>query len=256
MLIALKRDVIGRAAALTGTGGKLRHEIEKWSSGRDGIPGVAVFDVDLSSSLHVDALVFLPYRLLVIQVTRMTRKQAGTLAATDSGQWRVGEEPAALPGDEWAPNPASRVQKAVHALRSRIGGGTGSGALFVTGVAVLLPKGTGLRLPGTGLHGSAKVVLGIDVELRQLLRSGKASSVWSADDVVKACDALSLGDVTPSREELIADGFPEVARTPARASAASAGPPRRPWGLIVLITLLCVVGLVAAIVVAQVFHGG
>jgi hypothetical protein len=110
---------------------------------------------------------------------------------------------------------------------------------------------------GAQVHGSAKLVLGIGGDLRQLLRSGSAGSVWSADDVVKACEALSLGDITPSREELIADGFPEVARTPARASATSASPPRRrPWGLIVLITLLCLVGLVAVIVVAQVFHGG
>jgi hypothetical protein len=134
------------------------------------------------------------------------------------------------------------------------------------------------------------VVLADPRGLRRIIgQHNRWRTVWSADDVLDACYALSLAHLAPPRSALLADGFP--ARLPAFSrlpelpavvpvppdppipaadddpgprSARSRGPavfprPRPirqvPWGLVFVLTLLVTVGVIAAVFVAQVFHG-
>ncbi|WIV55150.1 hypothetical protein [Amycolatopsis nalaikhensis] len=138
----------------------------------------------------------------------------------------------------------------------------------VPGVAVVFADSRGLR--------------------RIIAQHNRWRTVWSADDVLDACYALSLAHLAPSRSALLADGFP--ARLPAvtqlpqlpavvtvppdppsptedeqpaarpRGSAVAVFPRPRPirqvpWGLLVFLTLLVAIGVVAAVFVNQVFHG-
>ena len=138
------------------------------------------------------------------------------------------------------------------------------------------------------------VVLADPRGLRRIIgQHNRWRTVWSADDVLDACYALSLAHLAPPRAALLADGFPArlpvlarlpelpavlpvppVLRPPTGGHSGEPGPripvPRGPvsaafprprpirhvpWGLVVVLTLLVVVGVVAAVFVAQVFHG-
>ncbi|EOD65277.1 hypothetical protein [Amycolatopsis vancoresmycina] len=139
----------------------------------------------------------------------------------------------------------------------------------VPGVAVVLADPRGLR--------------------RIISQHNRWRTVWSADDILDACYALSLAHLAPPRAALLADGFP--ARLPVRSrlpelpavipvppeppapvaddepwvppvrGPGSAVFPRPrpirqvPWGLVFVLTVLVAAGVVAAVFVAQVFHG-
>ncbi|WP_410565716.1 hypothetical protein [Amycolatopsis sp. cmx-4-61] len=138
----------------------------------------------------------------------------------------------------------------------------------VPGVAVVLADPRGLR--------------------RIIAQHNRWRTVWSADDVLDACYALSLAHLAPPRAALIADGFPArlpvLSRVPdlpavipvvpepppapdedpwippARGPASAVFPRPRPirqvpWGLLFVLTVLVTVGVVAAVFVGQVFHG-
>ncbi|MEU0791937.1 hypothetical protein ABZ342_17855 [Amycolatopsis sp. NPDC005961] len=145
---------------------------------------------------------------------------------------------------------------------------------------------------GTDSVPGVAVVLADPRGLRRIIgQHNRWRTVWSADDVLDACYALSLAHLAPPRAALLADGFPArvVARErvpqlpavlplpppPEPAPAVvedEAGPripaprghsvfPRQrpirqvPWGLVFVLTLLVTVGVIAAVFVAQVFHG-
>ncbi|UOZ04148.1 hypothetical protein [Amycolatopsis sp. WQ 127309] len=128
---------------------------------------------------------------------------------------------------------------------------------------------------------------------RIIAQHNRWRTVWTADDVLEACYALSLAHLAPPRAALLAERFPlrlptaarvlqpvpelrevaaEVVEPPEPAVEEPAplrprGPvsavfPRQrpirqvPWGLVVVLSLLVTIGLVAAVFVAQVFHGG
>jgi hypothetical protein len=135
------------------------------------------------------------------------------------------------------------------------------------------------------------VVLADPRGLRRIIgQHNRWRTVWSADDVLDACYALSLAHLAPPRAALLADGFPArvppaarvpelpavvaVPLEPAPAPVAAEEPPPRmargpvsavfprprpirqvPWGLVVVLSLLVTVGVVTAVFVAQVFHG-
>lgn len=144
----------------------------------------------------------------------------------------------------------------------------------VPGVAVVLADPRGLR--------------------RIIAQHNRWRTVWSADDVLDACYALSLAHLAPPRAALIAEGFPArlpvlsrvpdrpavipvapelppppavVAEdeptawgAPARGPVSAAFPRQRPirqvpWGLLFVLAVLVAVGVVAAVFVNQVFHG-
>ncbi|QKV81019.1 hypothetical protein HUT10_03065 [Amycolatopsis sp. Hca4] len=138
----------------------------------------------------------------------------------------------------------------------------------VPGVAVVLADSRGLR--------------------RIIAQHNRWRTVWSADDVLDACYALSLAHLAPPRAALIAEGFParlpvldrlpelpavvplppepppapaEDEPVPWTPSARAVVFPRQrpirqiPWVLLFVLTLLVAAGVVAAVFVNQVFHG-
>ena len=142
---------------------------------------------------------------------------------------------------------------------------------------------------GTDSFPGVAVVLADPRGLRRIIgQHNRWRTVWSADDVLDACYALSLAHLAPPRAALLADGFPARLPTLERVPALPAvvplppdppppaaddpGPriprprghaifPRQrpirqvPWGLVFVLTLLVTVGVIAAVFVAQVFHG-
>jgi hypothetical protein len=134
------------------------------------------------------------------------------------------------------------------------------------------------------------VVLADPRGLRRIIgQHNRWRTVWSADDVLDACYALSLAHLAPPRSALLADGFPARLPTlsrlpelpavvplppdppvpapgddPGPRSPRSRGPavfprPRPirqvPWGLVFVLIVLVTAGVIAAVFVAQVFHG-
>ncbi|GLY36787.1 hypothetical protein Amsp01_028110 [Amycolatopsis sp. NBRC 101858] len=134
------------------------------------------------------------------------------------------------------------------------------------------------------------VVLADPRGLRRIIgQHNRWRTVWSADDVLDACYALSLAHLAPPRAALLADGFPARLPTmkplpalpavlplpadpPPDAAVDEPGPriprprgqsvfPKQrpirlvPWALVFVLTLLVTVGVIAAVFVAQVFHG-
>ncbi|WP_310972833.1 MULTISPECIES: hypothetical protein [unclassified Amycolatopsis] len=145
-----------------------------------------------------------------------------------------------------------------------------------------------LRWPDPHPVPNVAVVLAEPRGLRRIIaQHNRWRTVWSADDVLDACYALSLAHLAPPRAALIADGFPArlpvldrlpdlpavipvppepppVAEDaldpwtpPVRVSVFPRQRPIRdvPWGLLFVLTVLVAVGVVAAVFVAQVFHG-
>ncbi|MFB9685155.1 hypothetical protein [Amycolatopsis plumensis] len=139
----------------------------------------------------------------------------------------------------------------------------------VPGVAVVLADPRGLR--------------------RIIAQHNRWRTVWSADDVLDACYALSLAHLAPPRAALIADGFPArlpvLDRLPELPAVIAVPPPEPPpvaveddpgvwtpsaravvfprqrpirqipWGLLFVLVVLVTIGVVAAVFVGQVFHG-
>jgi hypothetical protein len=142
---------------------------------------------------------------------------------------------------------------------------------------------------GTDSFPGVAVVLADPRGLRRIIgQHNRWRTVWSADDVLDACYALSLAHLAPPRAALLADGFPArlpklerlpvlpavvpLPPDPPPAAADDPGPrtpgprghsvfPRQrpirqvPWGLVFVLTVLVTVGVIAAVFVAQVFHG-
>ncbi|WIX91109.1 hypothetical protein [Amycolatopsis sp. DG1A-15b] len=167
------------------------------------------------------------------------------------------------PGDERAPGEASRADHppALHWPDPQP----------VPGVAVVLADRRGLR--------------------RIIAQHNRWRTVWSADDVLDACYALSLAHLAPPRAALLADGFParlplldRLPELPAVIPVLPEPPPlpavvveddpvpwsppgrghvfprqrpirQVPWALVFVLTLLVAAGVVAAVFVNQVFHG-
>ncbi|MGW3993801.1 hypothetical protein ACWEF6_09960 [Amycolatopsis sp. NPDC004772] len=145
-----------------------------------------------------------------------------------------------------------------------------------------------LRWPEPYPVPNVAVVLAEPRGLRRIIaQHNRWRTVWSADDVLDACYALSLAHLAPPRAALIADGFParlpvldrlpdlpavipvppepppvaeddlDAWTPPVRVSVFPRQRPIRdvPWGLLFVLTVLVVVGVVAAVFVARVFHG-
>ncbi|MEU5258923.1 hypothetical protein [Amycolatopsis sp. NPDC021455] len=285
MLVALQRT--GDARDLPAAAEHIVELLRSWGPGPDHLTGLALAGISLPSRLGprwVDALVFTRYGVVVI-------------AAHEPG-------PA-----EW-PGPAGRAEEAVAAARGALAGH--EGGRYVTGLVTVVPPAApsvgGMALdvvenrsvadtrtsepePGPGVA----VVLADPRGLRRIIgQHNRWRTVWSADDVLDACYALSLAHLAPPRAALLADGFP--ARLPPRAKlpelpAVISVPPEPPppvadeepgpwsppvppapgpvsavfprprpirqvpWGLLVVLGLLVTVGVIAAVFVAQVFHG-
>ncbi|MEV4053122.1 hypothetical protein AB0J55_18205 [Amycolatopsis sp. NPDC049688] len=285
MLVALQRT--GQDRVLPPAVGHLVELLRSWGPGPDHLTGLALVGVSLPSRLgarFVDALVF-------------TRTGVVVIAAHAPG-------PA-----EW-PGPGDRTGAAVEAAKGALAGH--EGGRYVTGLVAVVPPPLGAgpgpaaappEIPApaseplvTGPESPAQAIPGVAVVLahprslrRIISQHNRWRTVWSADDILDACYALSLAHLAPPRAALLADGFP--ARLPVRSPVPElpavvpipAEPPpvaeeepawippvrgpgsavfprprpirQVPWGLVFVLTVLVAAGVVAAVFVAQVFHG-
>ncbi|WP_370963169.1 hypothetical protein [Amycolatopsis sp. cg9] len=262
MLVALQRtgDERARPAAAEHLVGLLR----SWGRGPDHLTGLALAGIALPSRLgprFVDALVF-------------TRTGVVVIAAHEPG-----------------PDPGSgeRAGAAVAAAKGALAGH--EGGQYVTGLVAVVPGPEPQWHEPASVPGVA-VVLADPRSLRRIIaQHNRWRTVWSADDVLDACYALSLAHLAPPRAALVADGFPArlppvrsrlpelpavvpvpaepppeaeepgepVAPLPRRPGSAVFPRPRPirqvPWGLLTVLVLLVTAGVIAAVFVAQVFHG-
>ncbi|NBH09383.1 hypothetical protein GTY80_39860 [Amycolatopsis sp. SID8362] len=257
MLVALQHT--GADRALPPAAEHVVELLRSWGRGPDHLTGLALAGIALPGPRFVDALVF-------------TRTGVVVIAAHEPG-----------------PDPGSgeRAGAAVAAAKGALSGH--EGGRYVTGLVAVVPGAPDWTEPAT-VPGVA-VVLADPRSLRRIIvQHNRWRTVWSADDVLDACYALSLAHLAPPRSALVADGFP--ARLPARtrlpelpavvpvpaepppAAEELAEPavplPRRPgsvvfprprpirqvpWGLLTVLALLVTAGVIAAVFVAQVFHG-
>lgn len=277
--------------------------LRSWGPGPEHLTGLALAGITLPSRLgprFVDALVF-------------TRCGVVVIAAHEPG-------PA-----EW-PGPGDRTGAVVAATRGALAGH--EGGRHVTGLVAVVPpspaslpepaRETGsnplpddeqapaeavparqpppsrppaLRWPDPHPVPGVAVVLADPRGLRRIIaQHNRWHTVWSADDVLDACYALSLAHLAPPRAALLADGFPAwvparlprlpavvpVPPEPPQAVPAAVEPPvpagvprgpvsavfprqrpirQVPWALLFVLAVLVVVGVIAAVFVAQVFHG-
>jgi hypothetical protein len=271
VLVAEQR--IGADQILPLATGQLVRLLRSWGPGPDHLPGLALIGITVpsrSGPRFLDALVFTPSGVVVI-------------AAQE-------------PGGALEPGSGERAGAGVVAARgalAALGGGR-----YVTGLVAIVPLSAGsAAAPGEPLsrYDSAADVATVLADPRGLRRiiaqHNRWRTVWSADDVLEACYALSLAHLAPTRVALLAERFPLrlQARTPPpvvpgpepaavppapgpevpilpgpvprpRGQATAVFPRPRPirlvpWGLVVVLTLLVTVGVVAAVFVAQVFHG-
>ncbi|WP_245589757.1 hypothetical protein [Amycolatopsis balhimycina] len=303
MLVALQRT--GEDRPLPAAAEYLVGLLRSWGPGPDHLTGLALAGITLPGRLgprSVDALVF-------------TRSGVVVLAAHEPG-------PARWPG------PGDRTGAAVAAAKGALAGH--DGGRYVTGLVAVVPSAAGSRGSGPGavpeyepepaspgsqvagvparepprndrpaphwpepqpVHGVAVVHADPRGLRRIIAQHNRWRTVWSADDVLDACYALSLAHLAPPRAALLADGFParlptlsrlpelpaviSVPPEPAPAGAddgpGPGNPPARgpgsavfprprpirqvPWGLLFVLGLLVTIGVIAAVFVAQVFHG-
>jgi hypothetical protein len=288
VLVALQRT--GEDRQLPPAVGHLVELLRSWGPGPDHLTGLALVGVSLPSRLgarFVDALVF-------------TRCGVVVIAAHAPG-----------PG-EW-PGPGDRTGAAVEAARGALAGH--EGGRYVTGLVAVVPQLAArpdpaavppmsqpvpeplAAQPASAFHWrepdpvpGVAVVQADPRGLRRIIsQHNRWRTVWSADDILDACYALSLAHLAPPRAALLADGFPvrlpvrtrlpelpavvpvpadpppvaeeEPAWIPPVRGPGSAVFPRPrpirqvPWGLLFVLTVLVAAGIVAAVFVAQVFHG-
>jgi hypothetical protein len=291
VLVALQRS--GEDRDLPAAGDHLVRLLRSWGPGPDHLTGLALAGISLPSRLGrliVDALVF-------------TRNGVVVIAAHEAGL------------APW-PGPGERAGAGVAAARGALSGH--DGGRYVTGLVAVTPGDAHWQEPAdpdprwstrssfeSGPAGEpdahwhepaavpeVAVVLADPRGLRRIIgQHNRWRTVWSADDVLDACYALSLAHLAPPRAALLADGFPArvppAARVPQLPAVVTIPPeppppapiaaeepePRRsrgpvsavfprprpirqvPWGLVVVLSLLVTVGVVTAVFVAQVFHG-
>ncbi|WP_410616114.1 hypothetical protein [Amycolatopsis sp. lyj-109] len=291
--------------------------LRSWGPGPQHLPGLALAGITLQSRLGprlVDALVF-------------TRSGVVVIAAHEPGpaEWpgpgdRTGAAVAAARGALAGHEGGRHVTGLVAVVPPSRGNGTGAGeqelrlsewaAVAQTGEPEVVPEAeldllvnragaeqapagrefapSALRWPDPHPVPGVAVVLADPRGLRRIIaQHNRWRTVWSADDVLDACYALSLAHLAPPRAALIAEGFPaqlpvldrlpelpavipvlpepppvaEDDPVPWTPSARGAVFPRQrpirqiPWALLFVLIVLVTVGVVAAVFVAQVFHG-
>ncbi len=328
MLVALQRS--GDDRSLPAAAAHLLRLLGSWGPGPDHLTGLALAGITVPSRggpRFVDALVFTRYGVVVIAAHEPGAGPApppderagagvaaakGALAAHDGGRyvtglvavlpsaaggrsepdWRPAQPEPAWSGAEADSRGAGPARPGAEGSAGAAWGGPEPDALAVGPDSPAPPSSpSGPSWPAPAVPNVA-VVLAEPQGLRRIIKQhNRWRTVWSADDVLDACYALSLAHLAPPRAALLADGFP--ARLPAitklpELPAVLPVPPERPppvaddepapriprprgpvsavfprprpirhvpWGLVFVLALLVTVGVVAAVFVAQVFHG-
>ncbi|WP_141808469.1 nuclease-related domain-containing protein [Nocardia bhagyanarayanae] len=229
--------------------------------------GLAAIDAHVgdNGTRQIDAVLITPRGITVAEVRGFRRRQSGILHVSADEPWTISDTPADL-DDESNANPAERLEQSVYAVKSKL-----ERALLdpghVCGVVALVPlRGVVVRPARTNLRSGIDVVVANvpdSTELRIYIEGFAAGPrSWSADRVISA--ATALGVTAPSRAELIADGFDELAPHSHLPVPAAPPPPRTPpppppptrgqhaatWAVVAvaLIGMLVVFGVVATAV--------
>ena|GEM_PF-2837576 len=230
MLVRVQPGHEGGAHGLSGAEEQFVRRLESWGPGQYHVPGLAVVNVNVpekSGARQVDALLFVPEGLVVVEVKGFTRPQSGTLSVPVNGPWLVDGQPAAvhtLAGS----NPGEQVKGGVYAAKAAVAGIEGGGDTFVTGLVVVMPRTRELTVGDTRHAGTGiRVVVGSNTKLRRFMHQHRnRRPCWTADGVRAACRELSLTGLAPGRDELVAEGFPETLPDPPPVPAARPPEPR------------------------------
>ncbi|MCR6482512.1 hypothetical protein M8542_06765 [Amycolatopsis sp. OK19-0408] len=307
--MALQRT--GAERALPPAAAHLVRLLRSWGPGPDHLTGLALAGITVPSRhgpRFVDALVFTRFGVVVIAAHELgagvrpgeragagVAAAKGALAGHDGGRYVTGLvaliAPAREPGEPGVDGGGAGSGDGEVSGPGAESGGPVSGSGEVPGLRS--EGGEPLAIPQPRSSGSETeaipVVLADPRGLRRIIgQHNRWRTVWSADDVLDACYALSLAHLAPPRAALLADGFPARLHRPAAVPELPAvvtvppepapepvdeepGPPvvrpgtavfprqrpirQVPWGLLVVLTLLVTVGVIAAVFVAQVFHG-
>lgn len=225
MLVRVQHGTSEGPHGLSGAEEKVVTILESWGPGLYHLPGLTLVNVnvpDKATTRQVDALLFTPSGLIVVEVKGFTRPQAGQLTVPPNGPWLVDGDTAAVHTLAGA-NPGEQCKAGVYAAKAAFAKIDGGGDAFVVGLVVLVTRDRQLTLgdtsrAGTGIH----VALGTNRNLRRLMhRQNERRTCWSADGVRAACDALALAPLAPAHSELLDEGFPESVSVPSRTPSAA-----------------------------------
>ncbi|MBF6316006.1 NERD domain-containing protein [Nocardia cyriacigeorgica] len=195
--------------------------------------GVALIDLQVgpdSGKRQVDAVVWTPRGVTVLEARGFRRRQSGILEA-GGGRWTISSQPADLEQPEGV-DLSDQLEHAVHEVKTALERSLQDPG-HLCGAVVLLPwRGAVVRPARTTLRPGLDVVVANaadTTEFRIYLENFAAGPrAWTADRVLAAASALirdSGSDILLSREELLAEGFDTAAPTPKPIPARPA--PRR-----------------------------
>ncbi|MFE7744271.1 NERD domain-containing protein [Nocardia sp. NPDC057455] len=224
--------------------------------------GLAVIDLE-ADNRRVDAVVWTPRGLTVLEVHGFQRRQSGILSTPAEGPWKISDAPVELDDPE-SGSPAERVEHGIYAVKHMLQRALQDPG-HISGAVVLVPfRGAVVRPARTNLRPGLDVVVGNvtdATELRIYLEGFSAGPRdWTADRVVGACGALGLAEIAPARDELLEAGFedhaPEpvttIARTPKPRVEPKPGAPTKSqayagWSVVVIavVGILFVLGVIA-----------
>ncbi|KIA64806.1 NERD domain-containing protein [Nocardia vulneris] len=176
-------------------------------------PALAMVDLQVAER-QIDAVVWTPRGLTVLEVRGFQRRQSGILNISADGPWKISDADADL--DEQPGRPSDRLENGMVAVKHTLERAL-LDAGHVCGAVVLVPfRGAVVRPSRTNLRPGLDVVVGNvsdATELRIYLEGFSAGPRrWTADRVIGDCTALGLGELTPSRAELVDAGFEQVAQ--------------------------------------------
>lgn len=225
---------VQRGPGVSGEGlsGAETQVVKQWRSwtGQYQLTGLALVNVnvpdDRGRARQVDAVLFFPHGLAVVEIKGFTEPQSGTLRVPLNGPLTVDGEPAALHTLSTR-SPLEQLRGALFGTKNALQAAEIDPG-FVAGWLVLVPQPkTTITIDDANTSLGIEVVLGRNKSLRHMvhqLRRRTSSPMWSADRVLQACDALELGALAPTREELLADGFPDTLPAANRPTSVAAVP--------------------------------
>ncbi|MGQ4597000.1 NERD domain-containing protein [Nocardia sp. R6R-6] len=183
--------------------------------------GLAVINLE-ADNRRVDAVVWTPRGLTVLEVHGFRRRQSGILTTPAEGPWTISDTPVEL-DDPDSGSPADRVEHGIYAVKHMLQRALRDPG-HISGAVVLVPfRGAVVRPARTTLRPGLDVVVGNvtdATELRIYLEGFSAGPRnWTVDRVIGACDAFGLAHFAPSRAELIDAGFEQNAPEPATTIA-------------------------------------
>ncbi|MEU7630486.1 NERD domain-containing protein [Nocardia sp. NPDC049220] len=192
--------------------------------------GLAMIDVE-ADNRRIDAAVWTPRGLTVLEVHGFLRRQSGVLSTPVEGPWKIGDAVVDLDG-EGSGSPSDRVEHGIYAVKHMLQRALQDPG-HICGAVVLVPfRGAVVRPARTNLRPGLDVVVGNvadATELRIYLEGFSAGPrSWTADRVIGACDALGLADLAPSRAELLDSGFEEKIPEPTKTIARQPKPRTEP----------------------------